>query len=131
MHVVVHCSVQSGSLRRIRSSTAAGMGIGCRSACGWQERNKGRLSRVNASASVFCIPLKWVARTLNSHMAERNDRRLIKFMAWGVFDVPELMIATTAALSHLARIVFPFHLGTHITAATTMGASSFIVMWSS
>ncbi len=50
-----------------------------------------------------------VAYILNYLVAHRYARHRNRFIAVEFFEDPELMIATTAALSHLDSTVFPLH----------------------
>ena len=49
----------------------------------------------------------------------------------GILLVPDLMMATTAALSHRQRTVFPWHSWPHTAQAITIERSSLTVMWTS
>ena len=66
---------------------------------------------------------------MKSNFAAINARHRIRCTTSLYLLVPELITATTAALSHRARTDFPLYLLPHKLAATTIGMSSLIVMW--
>ena len=63
------------------------------------------------------------------YWAKKKNKHLIKCIVLCSLLLPELIMATTAALSHLILIVMPFHSLPHTAHATTMGRSSFTVIW--
>ena len=70
----------------------------------------------------------WLDTTTKLNFAATKARHLTKCITSASLLLPELMIATTAVLSHWARTVFLVHCFSHIAAASTIGISSFNVM---
>ena len=95
-----------------------GIGVGIRLACGWSERK-------------LHWPVGWrnLARSrlrlqTYSKLIQKN-RDLIKSMTSFFLEDPELMMATTAALSQWHTNLWPFQYLPHIVDANAMGSSSF------
>ena len=80
------------------------------------------------SAAMFCTPGMCSGARIRPWDAVKKKRHRIRCIASGDFEVPDLRIATTAALSHWQRMVFPCHCLPHMAHATTTGKSSFTVM---
>lgn len=106
-------------------------GDGVAAACGSRVRNRWRLSCDKASARMLLTPRIWVATRCNSPLAAKKARHLISCMVLLSFDIPVLMMATTAMLSHWILTTEPHQRWPHSAAATTIGASSLMVMCAS
>ena len=87
--------------------------------------------RDNTSVSVLNTPLMCVAKMWKEYLACKNTRHRNRCMASGSRLDPEFTMATTAALSHCARTVFPTQPGPHSAAAITIGRSSLTVIFCS
>ena len=126
---VVH--VQLGRVWTIAVRSWEETSVGSCSASGIWWKKSSILFRDNASAAVFLFPgICWDVYEKLKYAA-RRARVLEKCIASGCFDLPELTMATMAALSQRNNTRLPLHMRPQRALARTIGRNSLIVMCTS
>jgi len=121
------CPVQLTLTRKL--SRCSGSTEGATFAFGIRFWKTDKAPRNSAFAALFNDLWIWLHNIETSYLARKNDRHLMRCIAAFIFLLPDDTMATTASLSPRQAIMEPRQECLHTAILSTIGRSSFPVMW--